>query len=101
MKFDQNKIDTICKKWKISELALFGSVLRDDFDPKRSDVDILISFLPEAEIGWDIVILKEDLERVFGRPVDIVFKNSIERSFNPYRKAEILENYEVIFDQAA
>jgi predicted nucleotidyltransferase len=57
--------------------------------------------MPDAEIGWNIVNLKDELVAIFNMPVDLVSKNSIENSTNPYRKKEILSRYEVIFDQAA
>ena len=96
-----NKIKDFCQKWKIKELALFGSVTRDDFDQKKSDVDVLITFLPDQHWAWEIVTMKEELELIFNKPVDLLTKKAIENSKNPYRKKEILESYEVIYEQAA
>ena len=95
------KITAFCKKWKISELALFGSVLRSDFDQKNSDIDVLITFIPGHSWGWEIVTMKEELEIIFNRPIDLVTKSAIENSKNPYRKKEILESYQVVYDEAA
>jgi predicted nucleotidyltransferase len=64
-------------------------------------VDVLITFLPEQVLGWDIVDMKEELEIIFKRKVDMVDKEAIEKSRNPYRKKVILENYEVVYEQAA
>ena len=94
------KIETLCRKWKIKELSLFGSVLRDDFDPTKSDIDILIEFYPGTYWGLEIVDMKDELEKIFKRPVDFLNKKSIEKSHNPYRKKEILGSYEVIYEQA-
>lgn len=95
------EIESFCQRWKVKELSLFGSVLRDDFNPQKSDIDVLIDFLPDAHWGWDIVTIKDELEQLFNRPVDLVSKRAIEKSRNPYRKQEILNSYEVIYEQAA
>jgi len=101
IKIPTKEIGSFCKKWNIKELALFGSVLRDDFDLKKSDIDILIEFLPGVYWGWKLAEMKRELEALFNRPVDFVSKRAIERSRNPYRKKEILSSYEVIYEQAA
>ncbi len=95
------EIEMFCKKWKIQEFALFGSVLRDDFDPQKSDIDILYVFSSDAKWGWDIAKMKDELENIFNKSVDFVSKRAIEKSRNPYRKQEILNSYEVIYEQAA
>lgn len=95
------KIKTFCQKWKVKEFALFGSVIRNDFNQEKSDVDVLVTFFPNQVLGWDIVDMKEELEAVFNRKVDIVNKEVIEKSTNPYRKKSILEHYEVVYEQAA
>lgn len=97
----QAELQQICKKWKITELALFGSALSDDFDPISSDIDLLVTFEPGVTIGWDIVLLKLELEQLFQRPVDIVRKEAIEKSRNPFRKNAILGNQKVIYEQAS
>ena len=95
----QADIEKICRKWKIRELALFGSVLRDDFSYENSDIDVLITFSPAAAIGWEIVDVKDDLETIFRRKVDLVEKEAVARSKNPQRRREILSTYEVIYAQ--
>lgn len=95
------KIISFCQKWNISEFAFFGSVLRDDFDPQNSDIDIMITFAPDQHWGWDIVTMKEELETLFKRPIDLVTKKAIENSKNPFRKKEILDTYQVIYEKAA
>ena len=92
-------IAAFCRKWQIQELALFGSVLSDDFDPNRSDIDILYSFQPGASVGWEIFRMKEELEAIFNSNVDLVRKEAILKSKNPYRRQEILDSYEVIHEQ--
>lgn len=67
-----------CRKWKIAEFALFGSVLRGDFS-SESDVDVLVTFNPSADCDYEhLLSMKEELERLFGRPVDLVQRQQIE-----------------------
>ena len=94
-------IAAFCRKWQIQELALFGSVLGDDFDPDRSDVDVLYSFQPGVSTGWEIFRMKEELEAIFNRKVDLVSKKAIQKSNNPYRKQDILSSYKAIHEQAS
>lgn len=87
-------VDNFCQRWKIREFSIFGSVLREDFN-SRSDVDVLLSFLENAQWGlFDLVDMKEELEKIFGREVDIVEKEGIR---NPFRRREILRTREVIY----
>ena len=88
---------TFCQRWQIDELALFGSVLRDDFRPD-SDIDILVQFNPESHHTlFDMVRMKEELQRIFGRDVDLVSRRGIEASRNYLRKNAILKSAEVIY----
>ena len=69
--FSQAEISEFCRRWQISELALFGSVLRDDFGPE-SDLDVLITFSPDADWGLlDHYQMQQELERLLGREVDL------------------------------
>ena len=90
-------IAAFSRKWKIREFALFGSVLREDFGPD-SDIDVLVRF--ERDVGWDlwdIIDMQEELEAIFGRPVDLVDRDAVEGSRNPFRKAAILRNSQVVY----
>jgi predicted nucleotidyltransferase len=91
-----DEIADFCRRWNIVRLELFGSALRDDFGPD-SDLDFLYVFAPESHIGWRFVDLCEELERLVGRPVDMVSRKAIEASTNPRRKQEILETAQVIY----
>jgi predicted nucleotidyltransferase len=93
----QQKLEEICHHWKITELALFGSILRLDFTEK-SDIDILVTFADEARWGLiDFIRLNQQLETEFKRSVDLLTKQSIEKSKNWLRKREILQTAEVIY----
>lgn len=86
----KEKIADFCRTWKIVELSLFGSVLRDDFRPD-SDVDVLVRFAPEAEWSlFDHMAMEEELSAIFGKKVDIVSRRAIERSENYIRRKAIL-----------
>lgn len=87
-------LDSFCGKWKIKELALFGSVLRSDFRAD-SDIDVLTTFAAEAEWSLlDIARMREELSALMGREVDIVQPNGLR---NPFRRAEILATRKVIY----
>jgi uncharacterized protein len=88
------KIEDFCRRWKIKEFALFGSVLREDFQPD-SDIDVLVSFAPDGCITFDNrVDMLDELAEIFGRQVDLVEKNAIR---NPFRRHEILTTKEVVY----
>jgi hypothetical protein len=92
-----DKIADFCQRWKITELALFGSVLRDDFR-SDSDVDILVTFDPDAHRTlFDMVDMQDELEAVFGRKVDLVSRRGIERSRNYLRRKAILNSAQIIY----
>ncbi len=83
-----------CRRWHVTELALFGSVLRDDFRAD-SDVDVLVTFAPDAQIDlFEFVQMQDELRELFGRDVDLVDKDSIR---NPFRRHAILNSYRVIY----
>lgn len=93
----EEKLVEFCQRWKVSELALFGSVLRDDFRPD-SDIDILITFAPDARRGlMTLAKMKYELEDLLGREVDLVSKYAIETSHNWIRRNEILGSAQVIY----
>ncbi|MCC6791542.1 MAG: nucleotidyltransferase family protein, partial [Thermomicrobiales bacterium] len=89
------EIAEICERHRVAELSLFGSVLRDDFRPD-SDVDVMVTFFTDAQISlFDLVDLQDDLKQLFGRDVDVITRNGIERSKNYIRKAAILDTARV------
>ena len=92
------RIQEFCDRWQIIEFALFGSVLRDDFRPD-SDIDVLISFAPEAHPTlFTLVDIQTELERLFNRSVDVVTRDGIEQSRNPFRRQNILSSAVTIYD---
>ena len=92
-----NIISGFCERWQITEFALFGSVLRDDFRPD-SDVDVLVTFSPETHHTlFDLVQMENELKEIFQREVDLVSRRGIERSLNYLRRNEILSSAQVIY----
>lgn len=91
-------LETFCHKWRVRELSLFGSVLRDDFGP-NSDVDVLVSFADDAPWSlWDLAVMGDELAAIVGRPVDLIEKEGLR---NPFRRRTILETRRVIYDGRA
>ena len=92
--FPVDQIAAFCHKWKITEFAVFGSVLRSDFRPD-SDVDVLVSFAADAHWSlYDWVDMQEELKGMLGRDVDLVEKKGL---YNPFRRHAILTTKQVIY----
>lgn len=90
-------IAEFCRRWRVSEFALFGSAVREDFR-EDSDVDVLVSFEPGTDRSLeDIAAMEEELQALFGRKVDLVEKRLIGR--NPYRRYNILAEYRVLYPE--
>jgi hypothetical protein len=90
----QAEIAGFCRRWRILELSLFGSVVRADFGPD-SDIDVLLTF--ESQVTWsllDLVQMREELESLFERAVDLVEEAALR---NPVRRRAILREKEVIY----
>jgi predicted nucleotidyltransferase len=93
---DPEQVADFCRRHEVQELALFGSVLREDFGP-RSDVDLLVTFTPGARVSlFDLVDMGEDLSRLFGRRVDLVLKRGLKARI----RRSVLESSEVIYAAA-
>jgi len=92
------QIEVFCQQWQVIELAVFGSVLRDDFRAE-SDVDLLVIFAPEARISLlDLVNMQNQLSTMFSRSIDLIEKRSIENSYNWIRRQQILNTATVIYE---
>ena len=92
-----DRVEFFCVKWKIAELALFGSVLREDFRPE-SDLDVLVSF--KAGTAWsllDHVVMQEELSDLLKRKVDLVSRRAVEASDNLVRRQAILDSTETVY----
>lgn len=92
IEFSQEELETICRRRAVKRLALFGSVLRDDFGPD-SDVDVLIEFRDDFE-GHRIYEIYDELTELFGgRKVDLVEVEFL----NPRMQRHVLEHTEELY----
>jgi predicted nucleotidyltransferase len=90
-------IADFCRRWKIRDLAVFGSFLREDFGPE-SDLDFLYTFRDDAR--WtlsDLDKMEGELAAIVGRDVDLVCRSSVERSRNYIRRRHILHTMEPVY----
>jgi len=86
-----------CRRWKITKLEVFGSILRDDFGPE-SDVDFLVTFDPAARWTlFDAIHAQDELAALVGRPVDLVSRRPIEKSENWMRRRLILDSARMLY----
>jgi len=93
------QIVELCRRHRVRRLTLFGSALRDDFDPSRSDVDLALELEPRppAEYGDAYFELLEELESLLGRRVDLVERQAIR---NPYLLRAIERSEVPLYDAA-
>lgn len=87
---DRDKIAEFCRRNGVRRLALFGSVLREDFGPE-SDVDVLVEFLPGRVPGLRFFVLEEELSAILGRTVDL----NTPASLSEYFREQVLRESEV------
>lgn len=91
---DRERIGRFCEKWKIEELSLFGSVLREDFG-SESDIDVLVRFEPVVPWSlYDWVDMIDELREIFGRDVDPVEESGLR---NPFRRRSILTTKKTVY----
>jgi len=92
-------IARFCQRWQILELSLFGSVLREDFNPD-SDVDVLVTFSDNSEWGlFDHVQMQQELQALLDRKVDLISRRALAHTQNQLLREEILKTTKVIFTQ--
>jgi uncharacterized protein len=97
IEFRREELAALCRRFHVRRLDLFGSAARGDFDPNRSDIDFLVEFdrtQPDALSLKSYFDLKEGLEALLGRPVDLVEPGAMR---NPYLKASIEASREPVF----
>jgi len=94
IRIDREKIAQFCRERGIRKLSLFGSVLRPDFDPARSDVDVLVELRPDARPGFAYFGWEEELSKIIGRNVDLCSR------LNKYIEDEVRREAMIIYEQA-
>jgi len=93
-----SELKGFCRQWGINEFALFGSILRSDFD-EESDIDIMISFYPNIRRNlFDHVQMQQELAQMLGRSVDLVTRRAVERSANWRIRENILSSAQILFE---
>lgn len=95
----EDDIAAFCERWDIDEMAVFGSILRDDFGPD-SDVNLLVTFSPIAYQKYglhDLVEMEWDIGCLLARRACISTSYTIECDDNDLRRKEILGSAEVIY----
>lgn len=93
---NEEQIRTLCRRHGVRTLRLFGSALRDDFEPGRSDIDLLVRFedMPPGDYAEAYFGLLEELQELFGGPVDLVTESSLT---NPWLRREIEAHQSVLY----
>jgi predicted nucleotidyltransferase len=92
LKLPKNKIDDFCRRHNVRRLALFGSVLGEDFTPE-SDVDVLIEFEPGTRIGLRFFALQDELSQIVGRKVDLNTPGFLSKYFRERVMEEAEDQY--------
>jgi len=92
----QQPLQELCRRFRVHRLALFGSSLNSNFDPRRSDLDFLVEFqpLPKGEHAHTYFGLAEALENLFGRSVDLIERETVR---NPYIQQEIERTQQIVY----
>ena len=94
----KKKVVDFCERWNITELAFFGSVLRDDFGPE-SDIDVLVNLRSGTSYRISSILhMEKEMDSILGREVDLVFRSDVERSRNYLRREAILKSAEVFYE---
>jgi uncharacterized protein len=97
IRIDENQLEAFCRRWQITELALFGSVLRGDFRAD-SDVDVLATFAEDYRYTLrDLMMMEDELRALFGRDVDLGDRQTVESDPNYIRRNMILNSLQVIY----
>ena len=91
---DHDALASFCQRYRIIKLSFFGSVLREDFDPNRSDIDVLIEFGPGADRSlFAIVSIQDELKAMFGHPVHTCTPGSLSKYFRDEVVREAEQQY--------
>lgn len=93
----ESQLADFCRRWKVRELALFGSALREDFSAE-SDIDLLVTFIDDAEWSLlDHIAMQQELEDLLQRKVDLISRYGVEHSSNRLRRDAILKSARPLF----
>lgn len=97
---EEARLADFCRRWKITQLSVFGSARGADFGPD-SDVDFLVTFAADADWSlFDHVTMENELSDLVGRRADLISRKAVEASSNWIRREAILKGAEPLFDLA-
>jgi predicted nucleotidyltransferase len=97
IQIDDRAMASLCQKHGVAKLSVFGSALRSDFDPDRSDIDLLVDFLPgERKNLFKLLEMERALSHLFGRPVELTTRGSLSKYF----RDQVLASARVLYDAA-
>lgn len=93
--FDQNRVSEVCRKRHIRRLAVFGSVMQEDFSPS-SDIDVLAEFEPGHVPGLQFFTIEKELGQVMGRKVDL----NTPQFLSPLFRDRVVQEAQILYDAA-
>ncbi len=99
LQIDRGRLNDLCKRYGVARLEVFGSFVRGDAEVD-SDLDIMVTFNPDAKTGLEFVALQQEMEDLFSRSVDLLTRSSVERSPNKYFRRLVLRSTEPIYERA-
>ena len=94
---DQDRLAECCGRYGVARLETFGSFATGDAS-SDSDLDLLVTFDPATRVGIEFVALQQELEEIFGRPVDLLTRESVQRSPNKYFRRFALRRTEPVYE---
>ncbi len=92
----QSRLGPFCQSHGVARLEVFGSVATGEAHA-GSDIDLLIAFQPEVQLGWEFFALQDEMEVMLGSRVDLLTRRSVEQDHNPIRRRSILESAREIY----
>jgi len=95
IRIPRDRLEAFCRNNGIRRLALFGSILHDDFR-MESDIDVLVEFQPGVRVGLAFIRMQDELSEILGRKVDL----NTPASLSSYFRDEVLHEAETLYDAA-
>ncbi len=93
---DRDRVAELCRRYGVARLEVFGSFVRGDAK-SGSDLDVLVTYLPGREPGIEYIAFCLDLQAIVGRKVDLLTRDVVETSDNPWFKSEALKHIKELY----